>query len=140
MIPIIFVVPLVQLIVLVFAATLEMKNIRMIIVDQDLSAVSRRLAGKFTGSSFFDINKFTFSIDEAEQDIEANRSDMILHIPAGFEERLIKESISDLQILINAINATVAGLTNAYTSAVIQDFNQEILKDYSGTIRIIPMK
>jgi len=140
MLPVIFIVPIVQLIILVNAATLEMKNIRMVIVDQDLSVVSRRLTGKFMGSSFFRINKFTFSLNEAEQDIEANKSDMILYIPAGFEERLIKESISDLQILINAINATVAGLTNAYTNAVIQDFNLEILQDYSGTILIIPMK
>jgi ABC-2 type transport system permease protein len=140
MLPVIFVVPIVQLIILVNAATLEMKNIRMIIVDQDLSAMSHRLTGKFTGSSFFHIDKFTFSLDEAEQDIEANRSDMILHIPAGFEEKLLKENTSDLQILIDAIDAMVAGLTNAYTNAVIRDFNQEIIRDYAGTIRLTPMK
>jgi ABC-2 type transport system permease protein len=140
MLPVIFVVPIVQLIILVNAATLEMKNIRLIIVDQDLSAMSHRLTGKFTGSSFFHIDKFTFSLDEAEQDIEANRSDMILHIPAGFEEKLLKENTSDLQILIDAIDAMVAGLTNAYTNAVIRDFNQEIIRDYAGTIRLTPMK
>ncbi len=140
MLPVIFVVPIVQLIILVNAATLEMKNIRMIIVDQDLSAISHRLTGKFTGSSFFHIDKFTFSLDEAEQDIEANRSDMILHIPAGFEEKLLKENRCDLQILIDAIDAMVAGLTNAYTNAVIRDFNQEIIRDYSGSVRLTPMK
>jgi ABC-2 type transport system permease protein len=140
MLPVIFVVPIVQLIILVNAATLEMKNIGMIVVDQDMSAISRRLTGKFMGSSFFRIDKYTFSMEEAEEDIEANRSDMILHIPSGFEERLLRENISEIQVLINAINATVAGLTNAYTNAVILDFNQEILRDYSGTIRLIPLK
>lgn len=140
MLPVIFVVPIVQLIILVNAATLEMKDIRMIIVDQDLSAISHRLTGKFTGSSFFHIDKFTFSLDEAEQDIEANRSDMILHIPAGFEEKLLKENTCDLQILIDAIDAMVAGLTNAYTNAVIRDFNQEIVRDYAGSARLTPMK
>ncbi|KPK84078.1 MAG: hypothetical protein AMS27_11000 [Bacteroides sp. SM23_62_1] len=140
MLPVIFIVPIVQLIILVNAATLEMKNIGVIVVDRDLSTISRRLVGKFMGSSFFQIDKYTFSLEEAEEDIEANRSDMILHIPAGFEDALVKENIADLQILINAINATVAGLTNAYTNAVIQDFNQEILGDYTGTIRFVPLK
>lgn len=42
MLPIIFVVPLVQLIILVHAATFEMKNIKMAVVDFDLSSSSGR--------------------------------------------------------------------------------------------------
>ncbi|RLD76081.1 MAG: ABC transporter permease, partial [Bacteroidetes bacterium] len=41
MLPIIFVVPFIQLIVLVHAATFEISNINMVIVDNDLSSTSR---------------------------------------------------------------------------------------------------
>lgn len=140
MLPVIFVVPIVQLIILVNAATLEMKNIEAVVVDQDLSAISRRLISKFSGSPFFKINKFTFSMKEAEEEIKADRSDMIIQIPAGFEQRLFRQNNSELQILFNAINATVAGLGSAYTSAVIQDFNQEIISEYSGSIQMVPVK
>ncbi|MDZ7743106.1 MAG: hypothetical protein U5Q03_15560 [Bacteroidota bacterium] len=37
MLPIIFIMPLVQMLVLVYAATLEMKNIEVVVLDQDLS-------------------------------------------------------------------------------------------------------
>ena len=55
MLPIIFVLPLVQLIILANAATLEMKSIEMYVVDNDLSNASRKLIGKFKGSPFFNI-------------------------------------------------------------------------------------
>ncbi len=66
MLPIIFVVPIVQLVVLVFAATLEMKNIEMVVVDKDLSDISRRMVGAFEASPFFMIKNFTVSVEEGE--------------------------------------------------------------------------
>ncbi len=65
MLPIIFLLPVFQLLVLVYAATFEMKNIQMVVVDNDLSSKSRQLIGKFQGSPFFFIEQTTFSIKEA---------------------------------------------------------------------------
>lgn len=125
--PIIFLLPVGQLLVLVFAATFEMKNINMVVVDQDLTSKSRQLTGKFEGSPFFQIKEHTFSLKEAESMLKENEADFILNIPNGFERDLLKYNSSKLQLLINAINGTAAGLTNVYASAVIADFNQEII-------------
>jgi len=127
MLPIIFFVPLVQLFVLVYAATLEMKNIRMVVVDNDLSSTSRQLVAKFEGSPFFRIQSRTFSVQEAEDEIRHNHGDMILNIPQGFEKKLLREKSAGVQLLINAINATAAGLSYAYSSRVISDLNRNIL-------------
>lgn len=140
MLPVIMIVPLVQLIILVSAATLEMKNIKMVVVDKDLSGVSRELTGKFEGSPFFNIVSNTFSLDESESFVKYNKADMILHIPSGFEARLLKEGSSEIQVLFNAINATVAGLSNAYTASVIQDFNLDLIEEYSASITFKPLK
>ena len=53
MLPFIFLVPVIQMVILVFAANLEMKEIRFIVIDNDLSSVSRRLTSEFRGSRFF---------------------------------------------------------------------------------------
>ena len=52
MLPIIFVVPLFQMLLLVFAATLEMKNIHWLLIDQDQTQTSRELVAKFNASPF----------------------------------------------------------------------------------------
>ena len=61
MMPIIFVVPIVQLIIIVHAATFEMKNIKMSVVDLDMSYTSRQMISKFAGSPFFIIRHASFS-------------------------------------------------------------------------------
>ena len=127
MLPIIFLLPVVQLLVLVFAATFEMKNIDMVVVDQDLSAKSKQLVGKFEASPFFLIQQNTFSLKEAETLLKDNKADFILNIPNGFERDLLKENTGQVQLLINAINATAAGLTNVYATAVIADFNMGLI-------------
>lgn len=140
MLPVIFILPIIQLIVLVYAATLEMKHIDMIVVDNDLSTVSRKLVSKFEGSPFFYVNSATFNIKEAEHQMTADKADIILNIPAGFEKDLIKENKSTLQLQINAINATSAGLTNAYANYVLADFNKNIITEYIHSITPVPQK
>lgn len=127
MLPIIFLVPIIQLLILVNAATLEMKSIDMEVVDKDLSFTSRRLTGKFQGSPFFKIKKSTFSINEAEIDLLENRTKVILHIPAEFEQNLRRENKVEVQILIDAVNGMTASLTNAYAQYLIADFNNDLL-------------
>ncbi len=128
MLPIIFIMPLVQLIILVNAATLEMKNINMYVVDKDMSVTSRQLISKFEGSPFFHIVQQSFSIDDAKSSMLKGKSGIILNIPSGFEKKLYTENKSDIQLLIDAVNGMVAGLTNAYTAGVINDFNAGIRK------------
>jgi ABC-2 type transport system permease protein len=55
---------------------------------------------------------------------------MILHIPYGFERRLVKENTAKVQIIINAINGASAGLISAYSTMIILDFNRELLIDF----------
>jgi ABC-2 type transport system permease protein len=129
MIPIIFVMPIIQLIILVNAATLDLKQINMVVVDDDMSQYSRALITKFQGSPFYKIKKAYFSVKEAENAVLAGDADVILHIPFHFERNLIKESKSNVQLLIDAINGVAAGLINAYSSAIIADFNKEVVTD-----------
>ncbi|MBU8893793.1 MAG: ABC transporter permease [Bacteroidales bacterium] len=129
MLPMIFGVPIIQLVVLVHAATLEMKSIDMYVVDKDLSSLSHKLINKFEGSPFYNISGVSFSIDEANETIEKNRADFVMHIPYGFERDLIRENVTQVQLLIDGINGTAASLINAYSISVISDFNRNIIVD-----------
>ena len=126
MLPIIFVVPIIQLCVLVFCATFEMKDINFYVVDNDLSSMSRQLTSKFQGSPFFNLVKFSGSISEAENSLKKNETDIIVHFENGFERKVLKENGSDIQVIVNAIDAAAAGLTQAYAMAVVRDFNSAV--------------
>jgi ABC-2 type transport system permease protein len=131
MVPIIFVVPLVQLIIIVHAATFEMKRIRMSVVDLDMSYSSRQMISKFEGSPFFVMEHTSFSYRQADNEMKKGKIDLILSIPYGFEKNLVKEKVSKVQLVINAINGMTAGLINAYSTMIILDFNKSILAEWS---------
>ncbi len=146
MLPIIFVIPVVQMILLTYAASLEMKGISMAVVDQDFSQASRLLISHFQGSPFFEIELRTSDYTEALRELTRDRVDVILHMKKGFEKDLYSEKLTELQLVVNAINTTEAGLINSYCTQIVNDFNGQIRVQWfipegaglMSTLEIIP--
>ncbi|HNW98787.1 MAG TPA: ABC transporter permease [Bacteroidales bacterium] len=132
MLPIMFIMPLLQMIILVSAATFEMKNIRVTIVDKDMSSVSRSIISKFSGSPFYKITSYSFNVDDGEENLKKGNADMVLVIPEHFERKLRNENKCDIQLLVNAINAASAGLVNAYTVSILIDYNAELVAKWAN--------
>lgn len=123
---IIIVLPLIQLIVLPFAANFEMRNINIGFVDSDKSTYSRRLEDKITASGYFRQTDYADSYNTALRSIELDRADVILEIPHDFERRLVSEGAAELFIATNAVNGTKGGLAVSYLGSIIESFNAEI--------------
>jgi ABC-2 type transport system permease protein len=138
MLPMIFIMPVIQLLVMVNAATLEMKNISICIVDNDLSSTSRQLTNKFGSSPFFKVTANTFDMNEARKQVEENKAQMILNIPAGFENKLVRENRSEIQLLFNAINGTVAGIGSAYANQILIGYNRDVIAKWIGVSKNMP--
>ena len=132
MLPMIFGVPLLQMLLLVYAATFEMKKIDVVVVDYDLSQTSRELVAKFNGIPFFHVNSSTFSIAEGESSLIENDADMVMVIPEGLEHYLMREDEGHIQLLVNAIDGNSAQLTYSYSSAIIAGFNKSLIADWKG--------
>ncbi len=123
---VIFVMPVVQLILLPFAANYEMKNISMTAIDHDHSEHSRKLINTFTSSGYFQLTKVSESYNDALKVVEDDKADLIVEIPQGFERDLIRENQSKIMLAANAINGQTAGLAISYASTIIRDFNNDI--------------
>lgn len=125
MAPILFFMPVVQLLVLTYAANFEIKNIRLHIVDRDQSQTSRRLSGKLQGSGYFILTGQSLTMEEAMRQLETDRTDVVLTIPQSFDKDLIQPGPAQIQAQINAINGTKAALANSYLNAIVMDFAKE---------------
>ncbi|HVI45611.1 MAG TPA: ABC transporter permease [Chitinophaga sp.] len=126
MLRIILIVPVVQLLLLSYAANYEIKNIAIDVIDQDLSPWSRQLVNKLTASGYFRLHRQTFNTKDAWNDIATDRADLILVIPPHFERDLVKDDEAQLQLLVNAINGSKAGIAYGYAASIIRDFNQQV--------------
>ncbi len=135
---IIFVMPMIQLLILPWAADYEVKDIKLAVVDQDHSEYARRLISKITASGYFKLQDYTASYQAALHDIEKDQADLILEIPAFFERELVKEDEASLFIAVNAINGVKANLGGAYLGRIIQDYNREVRTEWIQFPRFSP--
>ncbi|MEX0769965.1 MAG: ABC transporter permease [Balneolaceae bacterium] len=149
MLPILFVMPVIQLLVLSFAATYELKEVDFALVDMDRSAFSRELTQQFQATGYFILAEETSDKDQALEQMGRGDVQMILHIPAHFQRDLTSGSSVPVQLTIDAVDGSMAGLIQSYGSSIIEDFNRtrsadsELLSNtrnisQAKTIRLIP--
>ena len=123
---VIFIMPMMQLLFLPMAADYEMKNIKLTVVDHDHSSYSQQLISKITASGYFKLSNYSNSYREAIEDVEREKSDLILSIPSRFEKDLVRENEAKIFMSVNAINGVKANLGGAYLGMIVQDFNREV--------------
>ena len=123
MLPIIFVLPLIQLVILANAATFEVKNIKFGYIDNDKTSFSRELIQKFNASTYFNVLTDYPSSKLANAQMLEGDVDVVLQIPLYFERSLLKENKTNLSVRINAIDGAAAGVENVYVNQIVQQFN-----------------
>ena len=129
MLPIIFVLPLLQLLILSNAATFEVKNIKFGYIDNDHTSASRSLLEKFDASTYFEVLTDFPSEANASAAMLKGEIDVVLEIPRHFERDLQKQKHADLGVTINAIDGAAAGVENVYITQIIQSYNKHITTD-----------
>lgn len=127
---IILIMPVIQLLILPWAADYEIKNIKLAVVDHDHSEYSRQLINKVTSSGYFILTDYSSSYEHSLEEIEKDRADLVLQIPAHFEKDLVKEDEAKLYMALNAINGTKANLGGAYLRNIIQDYNKQVRTEW----------
>lgn len=134
----IFVVPIMQMLILVFAATYDIKRIDLVVVDNDMSETSRQLIAKFDGIPFFNVLELSPSEKLAEKNLLDERADAVLSFPPNFERELIRNNKTKVQLLVNAIESNTAQLVFSYSANVIAGFNKDIIAEWKGIAEFTP--
>lgn len=130
----IFVMPVMMMLIMPWAANQEIKNIRLSIVDHDHSSVSQRLVHKIPSSGYFKLNDYSSSNVQALENIESAKSDIILELPARFERDLYTEGNAPVMISANAVNSMKAGLGTQYLSTILNDYSSDLRSETGKTL------
>ena len=129
MLPVIFILPLIQLLILSNAATFDVKNISFAYIDSDKTSTSRALVDKFEASTYFNVLENFPSQKIAEEAMKSGEVDVILEIPLYFERNLVKNRKTDLALYLNAIDGAKAGIENVYVQQIVKEYNKSIMID-----------
>ena len=130
MLPIIFLMPILQLVILVNAATYDVKNLVFNVVDKDHSRVSRELEQKFINNKQFVFNGEKASEEEAFKELLNGSSMISIIFPQNMEKDLMKYGSAKVQIIADAQSSQTASGAQGYAMAIISGYNKEIAVDY----------
>ena len=134
MLPILFVLPMVQLLVLSFAATFEIKHIPFSVLDEDRSTTSRLMVERLEASGYFTVVHRAISGQSAGEEMLRGRAKMLLNIPRYFERDLRVTGTSAVQMIFNAEDGAAAGVAQAYAVRILTQINQDIQIDFATTV------
>lgn len=120
--------PIIVLVLLPFATTMDINSLNTIIIDQDHSRIASELQERFTQSGYFiPIAKGeAISDDDAYKMVEEGKADVIITIPQGLEKGLLLGESKDISVVVDALNATKGALASAYTQLIVTEFRQTL--------------
>jgi ABC-2 type transport system permease protein len=119
-------IPFVQLLILANAATFEIRDTPLYIVDQDHSSTSRGLATRFAASGNFTISGSSPSPELANERLLAGDVTMVLSIPHDFERDLVRSHVATVQLVVNAEKGMAAGIVQFYASRILTRYAAEL--------------
>lgn len=121
--------PTIQLAILPYAATYEIRHINLAVVDNDHSTFSAELTGKLSASRYFNLVSAGTSYEEALQLVEDGAAHLILEIPPHFEKDLRLQGKARLMIAVDAVDGTMGSIGSSYLNQIIQDFSMRLLSE-----------
>ncbi|MCB9166205.1 MAG: ABC transporter permease [Flavobacteriales bacterium] len=132
MLPIIFVAPIVQLLVLVHAADFEVRNVRLMVNDMDGSPTSRALIDRFGASERFQVTVTHCCFEKGMAALDAGATDAFLRIPVGFEQDLRRSMHGSLMLDLNGVDGQFASLVLLYSRSIIGNEQVDLMQRLHG--------
>jgi ABC-2 type transport system permease protein len=125
----IFIAPVVQLAVLGYAATTDVRNVPIVFADLDRSAGSRDLISRFTGSGIFETVDVVSNTREVDRYLETGRAWMAVSIPTRFGEHVAAGRPATLQVVADGSDANSTNIAMSYATNLITGYAQELIED-----------
>jgi len=122
-----FVAPVFQLLILGFAANLDVSDIPMVVHDSDRSPSSRDLVTRFTNTGYFRVAEYVPRIQDVDRYLDDGLASIALVIPYGFEKKLGRGITSPVQLIADGSETTSGGIGLSYARIITSRFSQNII-------------
>ena len=115
----VFIFPIVIMCVMPWVMDMEVRNIGVVVVDNDHSEISTGLIERVRQSGYFIFTGTRNTNSEAVNDVETGRADVILTIPQNYGRDLETGRKPQLLVSANAVNGTKGSMGASYMSGIV---------------------
>ncbi len=129
---IMFIIPVVQLLLLGYAVTTDIRHIRTAVYDSDRTPQSRQLIEAYRASDFFSISQYVQSEQELAHLLDTNAVRAAIIIPAGYADDLARGVTADVAFLIDGSDPSVATTIFAASQSIGQNQSIQVIQQRLG--------
>ena len=122
---IVIVAPILQLLLLGYAATTDIRDVPVVVADADRSVESRDLVARFDASPSFTIVGVVTSPQEVDPYLERGRAWMALAIPTGYGESIGRGETETLQVIADGSDANSTNVALGYATNLLASYAEE---------------
>jgi ABC-2 type transport system permease protein len=123
---IVIVAPILQLTMLGYAATTDVRDVPIVIADADRSARSRELIARFDRSPNFTVIDTVTTVEEIDPYLERGRAWLALSIRAGYGRELEAQEPVSVQLVADGSDANSTTVALGYATSLIGAYAQEL--------------
>jgi len=133
---VLFGMPVIQVLLFGFALSTEIKNAPVAIIDHSNDQVTRAITSKILSSGFFILADEVQGEGHIEEVFRHGKVKEVIIFESDFATKLEKDRQAGIQVISDASDPNTANLLVSYTSAIINDYQQEYLKGLSLPVTI----
>jgi len=126
---VIFGMPVIQMMIMAFALTTDVVNIRTALLDMDRTAESRELISSFTAGGYFKISYELESLNEISPLLDQADVRAVLHIPSGFAQDVAANRTADVQMITDGTDNNSTAIVLGYASSIISSYGNRLLME-----------
>lgn len=127
-----FIMPIIQLVLLGYAATTDIKHLRTAVVDGDKTMASRELIDAYRASNYFDIALYVESERQLEYLVDSGQVRAGLIIPAGYGQEVTAGDRAEVAFVVDGSDPSVANTVFAASQSVGQALSMRIMARTMG--------
>ena len=131
---IVIVAPILQLTVLGYAATTDVKDVPVVVVDADRSPASRELLSRFDASDNFTIVGLVGSTDEIDDWLERGTAWMALSIPPDYGQSIARGQTTPIQVVADGTDSNSTNVALGYARQLMAGYAQEMVAARGGRV------
>lgn len=114
--------PVLMMLVFPFAVSMEIRNINLVVVDENRTEVSSELIQTCTASGYFNLVEVCSNPERAMDLMDRNRADAILTIGSDLDRKLGRGEDLPVGIKVNTINGTKGSIGAGYLTSSVRQF------------------
>lgn len=125
----VIIIPIMQLFLLGYAATTDVRDVSMAVFDQDRGPAARRLLDAFRAAEYFAINYDVASEEEMRDLIDSGDARVGLVIPPNYSDLVQSGGSAQVAFVLDGSDPTVASTALSAAKLIGQQYSTEILSE-----------